>query len=116
MTTTKGRHGDRTDVEPLHLGDKSFQPTVNVLHSGVASPVPLCWEVDDVLRSDHAAGRYDKHAAGDHFAGCASPLVNPEVLWERLLELERNPFAHEPAAVDGIDECLDIRLQKIAFT
>ncbi len=56
-----------------------------------------------------------KHLPEFYFATTASGLVRGIVIWESLLELQGNTFAHYPNRIHGVDECLGVGTKKIAF-
>lgn len=73
----------------------------------------LSWKIDDVSRIGECIPVEYKHPAWPHFLPRTCGFVSLEVRGEGVLELERDTTAHDADAVDGIDECLRIRLEDI---
>jgi len=57
------------------------------------------------------AGFEHEHPTGLHCLSRTGGLVGLEVLWESLLELQRDASAHDADAIDRVDERLGVRLK-----
>lgn len=66
-------------------------------------------------RAGKLLGRHHKHLADPDFAALAGLLVGRKDARVLALELKRDPLAHDPDAVDGIDQCVDLGGEQIAF-
>src|SRR4030088_943299 len=56
----------------------------------------------------------DEHMADLDFLLLTGRLVHLEVLWKRLLEHQGNALSHHTDSVDGVDQRLDLGVEKIA--
>jgi hypothetical protein len=56
-----------------------------------------------------------KHFPELHFATFARDLVGGVIVGERLLELERDAFAHHADCIDGVNKRFGVRAQKVPF-
>ena len=107
-------NGNRSDAQALNVRFQRFQPCLNVLQVGFATPVAFGWEVDDVVRRQDTAGLGDQHAPRLHLAGFTGADVLGVIIRVRLLELQRNAFAHDTHAVNCVDQGLGFGFQDVA--
>jgi hypothetical protein len=109
------RDRNRTDVPRPNLGDERLEPCFDVLDAALAAPVALRREVDDEPGPAELAGLEHEHPPRLHLVTLAGGGVFLEVVREGVLKLERDPPAHDPDAVDGVDHRLGVAAEDVAL-
>src|SRR6266404_9354649 len=115
MAAPKRRHCDGSDVKPLDPIYQVPKPSLDVIDLGLALPVLLRREVDDVARIEESTTVEDVHLTHFDFFTIAGSLVLAKHLRKGFLELQGNTLAHDAHRVHGIHQSLSIRLQNVAF-
>jgi hypothetical protein len=116
ISTTERRNGDRMNAKTPYLIDERLESGLYVLHSGPATPMPLGGKVDDEARIGNESGRIYEHSTWLDLSPPCCARVRFEVARERLLELQRDPFAHETDSVDRVDQGFGICLEEVTAT
>ena len=111
---TERWHSHGTQTQTTDFGDEGHQSRVDVHQPRLAAPMTLGGEVDDVARRDGLAGLVDEHSARLYLAVATSSGVGSEVVWPRLLELQRDAGAHVPDAVHRVDESVGLLRQQVS--
>ena len=114
MPAPEGWQRDAADSKLANHANEIGKTFFDVFEPGGLAPRILGGEVDDPLGPDQLRIARDEHAAHANLALLAGLPILLVGVGKRLLELERNPFAHDTDHVDGIDERLCVRLEDVA--
>lgn len=102
-TAAKGRNRNGSNLIPACDVNQILQARADVLQPALLPPVALGGEVYDVFGVRGARGAEDKHLTRTNDLPVARRLVGIEIRWMSVLELQRQPAAHDANAVGGVD-------------
>ena len=114
VAAAQGRHRDRTNAERSNDAHKVSQALLDVVKPRALPPMAFGRKVDDVAGALQLARLPHMHAPDFEFAGLSGPRVVAEHRRIGPLELQRQPLAHDPDGVHGVDEGVDVSIEQVA--
>jgi hypothetical protein len=109
------REEGKSIVDLSDLRDQVHQARLNIRHPRFSLPMAFGGEVNNVLGVKHAARLKNQHSPRLHLSALAGFCVISEIIRKCLFELQRDPFAHHPHAIDCIHKGLGLGFQQVAI-